>query len=558
MNPDALRTVLIADDVPALRRLIKITLDATGRFEVVGEAGTGAEAIEQARQRHPDLVLLDLSMPQMDGLEALPHVIDASPGSRVVVFSGFDEQRMGPVARRMGAAAYLEKGLEPDRLVEALLKVLSTDASQNTTEPVLSIQRPPTNGTNEGELRRQSGAMADSLTREFRVALVGATSEQAIRLGGWVEGRPGVRFRLVGLKSVQELTQPAKGDFELVVLMVGADRSIARARIIEALGAIGGLPLVAITPHEDPKCSELAMKLGVEDCLSEPSLDTALMTRSLLFAIERRKSLDARQASAMQQKELARARDLEEMKTSFFNAAAHELYTPLTPIKLQLHMLRSADPGNLRADQSAALDVLDRNVERLQRLTNDLLDVARMEAGHLRMEKAAVDVGRLADECVGAFVPMAAKAGVSLSLTGRPGAFVQGDPVRISQVLYNLVSNAIRFTPRGGQIAIRVTSRGDQVECAVEDSGAGLTPGQIDRLFRPFSQVHLDAPGLPATGTGLGLFICKGIITLHGGRIWCRSGGTGRGSTFLFSLPAASVSLPGSFVESSPEPQPAR
>lgn len=112
--------VLLCDDAAELRRLVAVLLELDGGFELVGEAADGEQAVELAGRHAPDLVLLDLSMPVMDGLEALPLLRDASPGSRVVVYSGLDAARMESRARELGAHAYLEKGLDPDSLVAAL------------------------------------------------------------------------------------------------------------------------------------------------------------------------------------------------------------------------------------------------------------------------------------------------------------------------------------------------------------------------------------------------------------------------------------------------------
>lgn len=115
--------VVLVDDVAALRRLVRFVLEEDARFTVVGEAGDGGQAVEVVARERPDLVLLDLSMPQMDGLEALPRIRDAVPACKVVVMSGFAEAKMGRVATGLGAARYVEKGATPDALVEALLSV---------------------------------------------------------------------------------------------------------------------------------------------------------------------------------------------------------------------------------------------------------------------------------------------------------------------------------------------------------------------------------------------------------------------------------------------------
>lgn len=123
-------TVVIVDDVATLRTLVRLVLERSGRFHVVAEGANGHEAVELAARHRPDLVLLDISMPERDGLEALPDVLAAAPDAKVVILSGFEPKAMQHPAASLGAHAYLEKGIEPDELVAALLKVL-----EDTVEP---------------------------------------------------------------------------------------------------------------------------------------------------------------------------------------------------------------------------------------------------------------------------------------------------------------------------------------------------------------------------------------------------------------------------------------
>jgi DNA-binding NarL/FixJ family response regulator len=120
-------SVLLVDDVADLRFMLRLNLEGSGRFRVVGEAANGAEGVELAREHHPDLVLLDIAMPVKDGMQALPEIRDASPGSRVVILSSFGEQRYGAQAMRLGASAYVEKTLGPDALVARLVDVMEGD-----------------------------------------------------------------------------------------------------------------------------------------------------------------------------------------------------------------------------------------------------------------------------------------------------------------------------------------------------------------------------------------------------------------------------------------------
>lgn len=121
--------VLVVDDVEEIRSLLCEVLSMSGRFTVVGEAADGLQAVDQATEHQPDLVVLDLSMPNMDGLEALPKILARSPASKVVVLSGFEEKRLGKLALELGASAYLEKGVHPNDLIAEFLRVLGAPAA---------------------------------------------------------------------------------------------------------------------------------------------------------------------------------------------------------------------------------------------------------------------------------------------------------------------------------------------------------------------------------------------------------------------------------------------
>ncbi len=118
-------TVLLVDDVPELRLLVRVNLEQDGRFDIVGEAENGREAVECAEKHQPDLVLLDVSMPVQDGMESLPQIRAVAPEAKVVMLSGFEERRLAVMAYQLGAIRYLEKGITPDELVEELVQVLA-------------------------------------------------------------------------------------------------------------------------------------------------------------------------------------------------------------------------------------------------------------------------------------------------------------------------------------------------------------------------------------------------------------------------------------------------
>ncbi|GEM_PF-2339076 len=233
-----------------------------------------------------------------------------------------------------------------------------------------------------------------------------------------------------------------------------------------------------------------------------------------------------------------RLREIDRIKTQFINNAAHELGTPLTPIKLQAHMLRSEKLGPLSDRQRTSVSVLSRNVDQLGLLLRDVIDSARVQSGRLDVRPAPTDVRRLAEEAVESFHEAALQEGISLDLEGE-AAVVPADAPRITQVLFNLIRNALKFTPAGGRVLVSVRMRDGSACVEVADTGAGIAADDIGRLFKPFSQLH-DHMDKTRSGAGLGLYVAKGIVESHGGQIGCESQGTGRGSTFRFTLPAGS------------------
>lgn len=243
-----------------------------------------------------------------------------------------------------------------------------------------------------------------------------------------------------------------------------------------------------------------------------------------------------RDAAVRNEMELARLREMDRFKSDFINSAAHELNTPLTPLKIQLHLLKQRLPATMVSERRS-VDLVDRNLERLSSLVGDMLDVARLQSGRMRMEPNQADLARLVHEAADTFTETATMRHVKLVVDAPVPVMSVLDAKRISQVVYNLVSNALKFTPAGGEVKLVARVAGDEVEVSVQDTGAGLDKQQIERLFQPFAQFHRDK--IDAPGTGLGLYISKGIVERHGGTIVCESAGPGRGSRFFFHLPAA-------------------
>lgn len=239
----------------------------------------------------------------------------------------------------------------------------------------------------------------------------------------------------------------------------------------------------------------------------------------------------------------SRLEDLDDAKRSFVSSVTHELRSPLGAIDSFLHLIKDRLKAG-RADGAQTQEYLTRiqvNVERLGRFINDLLDVAKIEKGKMECVLQPMRLQEVALEVCQFFEAKAKQQGVALANNLAPGLpHIYGDPDRLRQVLVNLVSNSLKFTPSGG----RVTIKGEQfregnnrwLEVAVADTGRGLGPGDKERLFKAFSQGRNVGDGVfGSKGTGLGLYIVRSIVEQHGGRVDVKSA-PGQGTQFVFSV----------------------
>jgi len=222
----------------------------------------------------------------------------------------------------------------------------------------------------------------------------------------------------------------------------------------------------------------------------------------------------------------------DKMQKEFINIAAHELRTPIQPI-LSLSQLLQSDIINKSAQQQEFLDAIVRNAKRLQRLTENILDVTRIESQSLQINKERFNLNEKIRDVINDVNNQVGfhNNAVSILFEPKQDFFVEADKVRIYEVISNLLKNAIQFT-KGGTINIAAAEKVDYNEMlvSVKDTGKGIDPEIMPRLFTKFATKSV-------TGTGLGLYISRSIIEAHGGRMWAQNNPDGRGATFYFSLP---------------------
>ena len=226
-------------------------------------------------------------------------------------------------------------------------------------------------------------------------------------------------------------------------------------------------------------------------------------------------------------------RQLDHMKDEFIALVSHELRTPLTSIRGYLELM--VEDTNLTDEQTRFMDTIDRNAERLQRVVGDLLFVAQVEAGKLNLEDGQVVLNELVTDAVQASRPLADAR--SITLTAHLGELpaISGDRARLAQVLDNFISNAIKFTPNGGAVAVTTVAQPGEIEVIIADTGMGISAADLPFLFQRFFRTA-NATSAAIPGTGLGLAIAKAIVTGHGGRIRVESE-EGAGTTFRLILP---------------------
>ena len=241
-------------------------------------------------------------------------------------------------------------------------------------------------------------------------------------------------------------------------------------------------------------------------------------------------------ALGVSRRSLAEFRQLDKAKSNFVSTAAHELKNPLSSIKTSAGLLLDKIPGDINAKQQSLLSNIKQESERLLGTVKDLLDIAKLEAGSLQLIKTPTSVTTLIESSLLPVIHQADKAGVHIDIqTSNNLRAVIIDANKLSWALTNLISNAIRYSPRNGQVLISANEIDNEIWVSVKDQGKGIPSEELERIFEKFVQVEEPVFG-GGIGTGLGLSIAKEIVQLHKGRIWADSE-IGKGSVFTFTIP---------------------
>ena len=233
--------------------------------------------------------------------------------------------------------------------------------------------------------------------------------------------------------------------------------------------------------------------------------------------------------------DVTRLMRFDELKNDLVATVAHEFRTPLTSLRMGIHLCAEEVVGSLTEKQADLMAAAREDCERLQGIVDDLLDLSRIQSGRIAFKLEKLDAGALVESAVGALRSTAEEGRVAIDITGPDAPLpIQADSERVHLVLTNLIANAVRHTPAGGRVDVRAHSADGFARFEIQDTGEGIAPEHLDRIFEKFYRV----PGARSGAVGLGLYISREIVVAHGGAMGVESD-PGRGSTFWFTLPAA-------------------
>jgi signal transduction histidine kinase len=484
MISGAAHIVLVEDNEATRYAVTRVLANAGYRVTPAQDGETG---IHLARTLKPDLVLLDVKLPDVSGFEVVQRLkSDPATAAIPVVHLSATSVTTAEQVRGLegGADAYLTHPVEPLVLVATL-------------NALLRVRR--------AEARYR---------RVFETGLLGIVSWNA---AGVIVDANDTFLRLVGY----DRADVAAGTLRWEAL-VGAAPDGATGPPPRSVGPGGGPSDLVLARRDGGRVPVL---IG-----GSPDEGSDEAVAFVLDISERKRAEEA-------------LREADRRKDEFLAVLSHELRNPLAPIRNGIYVLTRAKPESSQA--ARAMQVIERQVEHLTRLVDDLLDVTRISRGKIELQRARVDLREVVRKTADDMHSMFEEAAVELRLERSPGAlWVNADATRLAQVVANLLHNAVKFTPAGGTVAVQVADRDGRGEVRVRDSGIGIEPGEVTKMFEPFAQADRGLARAQG-GLGLGLALVLGLVEMHGGTVSARSEGPGRGAEFTISLPLATGSKPG-------------
>lgn len=522
--------ILIADDEPDVLSLCVRIVSSDG-YRVTG-ANNGMEAIEAAKKEHFDLFLTDIMMPGIKGLDAAQTIRQFRPDIICVAMTGFGTMDTAIQALQLGFSEFVVKPFKPADLLLAINRALEKErlrrenARLSALVPLFDLNKVLMTTTDVDELvKKVLDTACGELGADWGVLLL-KEPDGRLRIQAGVGFDPDalpidLKERIAHIVE----RQVTDGDQETVCPEEVEDEHVAAIIASKGITKCMICPLVAM----DELVGALGLAKGGAEAKFAPG------ERELLSVLCGQAAIAIENARLFEQIRRAyrELQKLDHMKSEFINIAAHELRTPLAILMGHADLLKDEiqDPKI-----KSRLQIIVRNALRLRELINALLDMRQLQTGEARVRVSVFDIEGLIADVLQDFHLMAETKGIEIRADVPPDlAPLRNDRQKVLIILSNLLHNAIKFTPEGGQVGIEVSVHSDELWTTVWDTGIGIPAHSFENIFHPFYQVE-ESLTREHSGIGLGLSIAKGMVELCGGRIWFDSK-EGAGSRFTFSLP---------------------
>jgi signal transduction histidine kinase len=484
-------TILVVDDEKVIRDGCALILKTEG-YRVIA-AANGQEALESMAAEPVNAVLCDLKMPVMGALEVLEEAGARYPDVPVIIITGHGTVDDAVECMKMGAYDFVTKPFRVDHLTLAVKRALEKQRLEREARRLQEEQARNlySLALEQSRMHTIVNCMADGLmvtNRDSEVVLCNPTLMQLL-------GRPA----------------PPEAPGPLTALFSDAFLEEAIQNLLMSAAAQPG------------------------KCISQEVCQGRLHLRALSAAFHGPEHEVLGTVTVFH--DVTSFKELDEMKNDFVRSVSHELRAPLAAIKQQHAVILDNLAGDLTEKQRELLSRAQAKIQGLLDLINDLLDIARMEAGHRHLEQLPLNLGEILTEVVELLRARAEGQKVSLTLDLPPGLPpVQADKRSLEEVFTNLVANAINYSPDGGDVLVACRSHRDYLEVQVRDQGVGIPPDEIPKIFDKFYRVK-HPKTRQVIGTGLGLSLVKGIVEAHRGTVEVESE-PGVGTVFRVLLPA--------------------
>ena len=513
--------VLIVDDRPANLLALEAVLGPL-KLRLI-RAASGREALKYLLANDCALILLDVQMPDLDGFEtaALIRARERTRYQPIIFVTAVHREESNIIkGYAHGALDYLVKPLDP----ELLLAKVRVFIEQYTREQGLQQEAKLRTRERDEMQKQEVAARADAEAQRSHLHRLFMQAPAAIAI----------------LRGPEHIFELANARFEE---LVGQGRLVGKRGREAISGGAAWTILDQVLANDDPYLgNEFPALFGLEgrffNFATQPTHGVAgAVTGVMIHVVEVTDSVLSRRKSEALAKQL---QDTDRSKDEFLAMLGHELRNPLAPILTALHLmrLRSGSEGSERERE-----IIERQVKHLSRLVDDLLDVSRATMGKIDLRREPLEISTAVARAVEVSAPLmeAKKQKLTVRVPGE-GLLVAGDPVRLAQVIGNLLNNAAKYSEEGGNIDVHARRDGAEILITIKDDGRGIAADRLPTIFDLF--VQGDQPvDRSQGGLGVGLTLVRSLVALHGGRVEARSDGPGRGSEFRIRLPALNEPL---------------